>query len=165
MTFETTLVYNEPMLRKAVLRFWWRVIGIRFLLVLAALGLLLAFLIIQGDRSWSVGVLGTMVVMGGAFAAAVYVVHFVNVMGKFRGMGGAPASCVVDASSFIVTSRLGAATLPWSAFEEVWQFEDVWLLMLSKSQFVTLPLDCVPENMRRFMLERIRAAGGRVKRD
>lgn len=48
MTFETTLVYNEPMLRKAVLRFWWRVIGIRFLLVLAALGLLLAFLIIQG---------------------------------------------------------------------------------------------------------------------
>lgn len=106
-----------------------------------------------------------MVVMGGAFAAAVYAVHFVNVMGKFRGMGGEPASCLVDASSFIVTSRLGAATLPWSAFEEVWQFEDVWLLMLSKSQFVTLPLDCVPENMRRFMLERIRAAGGRVKRD
>ena len=45
----------------------------------------------------------------------------------------------------------GSATVPWSGVREVWAFPDFWLFLLSKSHFVTLPMEGVGESTRAFI--------------
>ncbi|WP_229720865.1 YcxB family protein [Dyella nitratireducens] len=61
-----------------------------------------------------------------------------------------------------LSSGAGTASIPWSAITEIWQFKTCWLLLLSKSQFVTLPLADVRPELAAFILERVQASGGKV---
>ena len=162
MPYQATLVYNTPLLRKAVLHFWWRSIGVKFVLVLAGVVCCLALQIASGDRSWLLGVCASATVLGFGFPIALYGVHYRNTLEKFRAMGQPQAQLTVSEDTFSLSSGAGSATLPWSSVAEVWQFQDVWLLLFSKAQFSTLPLACIPSEMRAFILERIKAAGGRI---
>ncbi|WP_077038395.1 YcxB family protein [Pelomonas sp. KK5] len=162
MTHEATLIYSERILRDAVFAFWRRTVGTRFLLVLLLLAATLGTLVVQGDTSWVVGVLASVLALGMAFAGALYVVHYRNALAKFRAMGGSQASFSVGETSFTFSSKLGTTTLGWSSVEELWQFETVWLFLFSKAQFSTLPLDCISPEIQSFILQRIRSAGGRV---
>ena len=58
------------------------------------------------------------------------------------------ATFAYDEERVTFTSELGSSTLPWSAITEVWGFPRFWLLLFSRSQFVTLPLDCLDEQAR-----------------
>ena len=46
--------------------------------------------------------------------------------------------------------------------KEVWQLGDVWLLMFGKSQFLMLPTANLPAEMQELILQRVRAAGGKI---
>ena len=158
-----TLTYTQALLRQAVAGFWWRVVGIRFLVALALVAAALVKLLLDGDRSWLVGVLASAWVMGLAFMAALYVVHYRNALSRLRAMGEPRATLEVSVQSLSLASGAGTATLAWSAVAEVWQLRSCWLLLLSKSQFMTLPrADMAPEAAA-FILERVRASGGRVR--
>ena len=54
------------------------------------------------------------------------------------------------------------ATLPWLSVQQVWRYPDFWLLLLSPSQCITLPLGDLPEAMRTEILARLQQHGGRV---
>ncbi|HET6431108.1 YcxB family protein [Dyella sp.] len=77
-------------------------------------------------------------------------------------MGAPHATLEASESSLSLSSGAGTASLPWSAVTEVWQFKTCWLLVLSKSQFVTLPLACLPPELAAFVLARVQASGGKV---
>ena len=162
MTYETTLIYNERVLRDAVFAFWRRTVGIGFLIVLSVAALALSVLVVRGDASWLVGVLASALAVGLAFVGALYVVHYRNALTKFRAMGDSQAIFSAAESSFTFSSKLGTTTLGWSAVEELWQFETVWLLLFSKAQFSTLPVACISPEMQIFIVQRIRSAGGCV---
>jgi len=85
-------------------------------------------------------------------------------MGKFREMSQPVAEFVADEDRFTLTSDRGTTSLKWNAVTEVWRFESLWLVLFSKSQFVTLPLEDVPGPMQAFILDRVKAAGGKVVR-
>lgn len=163
MTYEATLVYSEPLIRKAVFGFWRRTVGAGFLLALVVLAYLLVFLVLRGDTSWRVGALGSVLALGLAMAVAVYVTHYRNAFRKFRELGEPRATLRAEESSFSMSSDLGTATIRWSAIQEVWQFPDVCLLLFSKAQFVTLPTACLPSGMKEFILQRVADAGGRIR--
>ncbi|MEC5211701.1 hypothetical protein RCH06_000231 [Polaromonas sp. CG_9.5] len=158
----TILNYNKPLLHQAVLGFWWRVVGFRFLVALALVATGLTVSIRGGDTSWFVGVLGSVLVLGICFAVGLYVVHYRNAMHKLRAMGSPQATLEASENSLSLSSSAGTASLPWSAVTEVWQFKTCWLLVLSKSQFVTLPLASLPPEFAAFLLARVQAAGGKV---
>jgi hypothetical protein len=61
-----------------------------------------------------------------------------------------------------LSSAAGTTTLPWSAVCDVWRFESCWLLLLSKSQFVTLPLADLSAEAAEFIRTQVLAAGGKV---
>lgn len=158
-----TLTYSPPLLRQAVAGFWWRVIGLRFLVALAVVVAALVKLVLDGDRSWLVGVLASAMVMGIAFMAALYVVHHRNALSRLRAMGEPQATLEASAESLSLASGAGTAMLPWSAVAEVWQLRSWWLLLLSRSQFLTLPLADMTPEAAAFIVERVRASGGRVR--
>jgi len=57
-----------------------------------------------------------------------------------------------------VASELGSATIPWSLVVEIWEYPELWLLLLSKSYFVTLPTQGVPIAALEFLRAKVRSA-------
>jgi hypothetical protein len=119
-------------------------------------------LLVQKDYSWQTGMIGTAIAFGFLFSASVYVVHYRNALAKFRDLSGSTATFHVDEDSFTVESSIGASTLKWSTVKEVWQFQNVWLLMFSKAHFSTLPVANLSPQLRLFIVEHVRAAGGKI---
>lgn len=162
MLHEAKLIYTDSLLRQAVLAFWYRSIGIGFVVALGVVAICLSIVIAQGEAVWLVGALASVLVLGTVFAAALYVVHYRNSLRKFREMGNAQATFRADESSFTLSSPIGTATLQWTAVRELWQFRSVWLLLYSKAQFSTLPLACMSSEMQAFVVQRVRSTGGKV---
>jgi hypothetical protein len=161
MKHEATLIYTEQLIRTAVLAFWRRTVGVGFVFAIAAVaGGLVAFLWF-GVTSWVVGALATVLVFAVAFAVTLYVVHYRNAITKLRQMPSFRATFVAEEWQFSVTSELGSSTLPWSSVQDLWRFERCWLLLFSKAQFITLPLECLPTEMQSFILQRMQAAGSK----
>jgi hypothetical protein len=162
MQHRTTLRYTERLIAQAVRLYWRKTVGLG---LFVAVGLMIAFLawrIIDGDRSWVVGLVGAVVLLGVFMPLAVYAVHYRNSMGKFREMSQPVAELVAGQDAITISSDRGSSSLRWELVKEVWCFESLWLLLFSKSQFVTLPLENLPGPMQAFILERIKATGGKI---
>ena len=162
MPHEATLIYSTTLLRQAVFAFWRRSVGVGFFvaLLIAALGLVI--LVALGQASWIIAALATVLALGIAFAIAVYVVHYRRSLQKFHQMDNPQATFRAEESSFTMVSDIGTTTLQWSAVKELWQFSSVWLLLYSKAQFTTLPLACLPAETQAYIVQCVRAAGGKV---
>lgn len=164
MSHQATLHYSEALLRRAVRAFWLRLTGWSFLAAMLVIAGAVAALLIQGNTSWVTGTLATVFVIGAVVAVSLYTIPARESLRKFREMESPVASFVAEESTFSFSSELGNSSLTWSAVTEIWRFKEFWLLSLSKSQFITLPLADLPSDMQAFVLEHIRAAGGKVDR-
>ena len=160
MKHSATLIYTESLIREAVFGFWRRSIGVGFYVAVIWVAASLAWLVWRGNSSWVVGVLATVLLFGVLFAATLYVVHYRNAICKLRGMPSKQANFVAEEAGFSVASELDSTNTPWSSVTELWRFEKCWLLLFSKAQFITLPLACLPDDMRQFIAERVSARGG-----
>ena len=153
MQHRARLTYTEHIVTRAVLAFWRRSIGIGVVVAVAITIGLLVWRVAEGDRSWLVGLMAAIVLLGILLPLMVYVVHYRNSMSKFRDMAEPIAEFVAEEDEFTLASSRGTTTLKWTAVTEVWRFESFWLLLFSKAQFVTLPLEGLSEQMRTFVLE------------
>jgi len=156
---ETKLRFSEPLLREAVrafvVRSALRQLGISFFVVVAVLIAILAYDILQGDRGWMVGLLIAFLTFAAVFPTALYVTHLHNSMERFRRMRLPEATFGYDEQQLTLTSELGSSTMPWSAITEVWRFPRFWLILFSRSQFVTLPLDCLDPEAQAFITRKV----------
>jgi hypothetical protein len=160
--YHTTLHYNEALVRRAVAAFWRRLIGVWFPFAMAVLVAMLVALLVQGDRSWKTGALAVFVALGVSLVVALYLIPLRDSLRKLREMGTPEVRFAAGESSFTVSSELGDSTMKWSGVTEVWRFRHFWLLSLSKSQFITLPLADIAPEMQAHILQRIKVAGGKV---
>lgn len=156
---EIVLRYTEPLLRQVVrsfvLRAVFRQLGVRFFVVLAAVTAAVAYLLALQDRSVLLGFVVATLLNLGFFFGAIYVGHYRNIVGRFRKMKSGQATLSYDEKQITVTSELGSSTIAWSAITDVWRFPRFWLLLLSPSQFITLPLDCLDSAEREFILRKV----------
>lgn len=157
-----TLHYTEPLVRRAVRRFCGRTIGWVYPVMVLVLLACFVLRLVEGDRSWITGVFG--VVLGFAFLvpAVLYRNQLAAALFKFRALEGEPVAFGGTEASFSVQSPAGSAELPWRSIVAVWRFDDFWLLIFSKAHFVTFPLDGVPAEAQAFLLERVKAHGGKA---
>jgi hypothetical protein len=158
MNHVATLHFSEALVRSAVLSFWKRSIGWKFVIAIAICGASLAFLILSGDRSWRVGITGAVLAFGIGLGALLYFVHLRNSLTKLRSMKEPVGTFKAETDSYTVSSDLGSSTVVWSTIQEIWKFETYWLLLLSRAQFMTLPLADVPEEMQACIQERVAAS-------
>lgn len=162
MPHEATLIYSTALLRQAVFAFWRRSVGVGFFVALFIAAIGLVVLVALGQSSWIIGGLATVLAVGVAFAIVIYVVHYRRSLQKFRQMDKPQALFRAEESSFTMSSDIGTTTLQWSAVKELWQFQNVWLLLYSKAQFTTLPLACLSPETQAYIVQCVRDAGGRV---
>ncbi|MFN9548896.1 MAG: YcxB family protein [Pirellulaceae bacterium] len=162
MTGEYTLRFSPALLRSAVIGFWWRTVGIRYLLALAAVSLCVGYLVWQGDRSWLIGLLGAVLIFGGLIPAAFFWTQYRQAFAKLRGMKSPEARLAVSDAGLTVSSDLARSEIPWSAVTAVWRFPMFWLLVFSRSQFLTIPLESVPLDVRDRIMSGVEKAGGKV---
>ncbi|NHZ84040.1 hypothetical protein F2P44_32970 [Massilia sp. CCM 8695] len=93
---------------------------------------------------------------------SVYVVHYRDLLAKFRDLKESKATFHADDSSFTFESGIGKTTLHWAAVKELWKFQDVWLLLFSKASFSTLPVANLSPELQRLIVGSVTAAGGRI---
>ena len=163
MTDEYTLRFSPALVRNAVFGFWWRTVGLRYLLALAAVSLCAGYLVWQGDRSWPIGVLGAVLIFGTVIPAALFWSQYHQAFAKLRGMKTPEARLAVGEAGLWITSDLARSEIPWSTVTGVWRFPDFWLLVFSQSQFITIPLESVPLDVRSQIKASVEKAGGKVR--
>jgi hypothetical protein len=163
MSHEVTLHYDESLLRHAVLRYWWRQIGVGYILALVVLAVGLVALIANGNTSWLVGLMVTFLGFGVIAMITLYVVTYRNALRKLKSMDKPEATLILSESSFTISSGIGSSTVPWSTISEVWRFPDFWLLFFSRSNFSTMPLADFSAEAMAFFIKHVRASGGKVR--
>ena len=162
MRHVATLKYDQQLVSRAVLSFWLRAMGWKTFAGVAAVVALLAVRLAMGDRSWIVGLLGGVALLGVAMPVAVYWTHYRNSMTKLRDLGNPVATLLAEDNSFTLSSDAGASILKWSAVAELWRFDTFWLFLFSKAHYATIPLEGMSAEMQSYVVERVRDAGGSV---
>lgn len=159
---DITLVFSEDLLKKAVRAFWWRTIGLSYVIAFGIVLFCAAYLYFDGDRTWKFGLTVALVLFGAAMPLLVYVTHYRNTLGKFRALKGENATLRISPEFLGMESFIGKTSIKWSSVEELWRFDEFWLLLFSKGQFSTLPLSCLSESDRNAILKYVEAAGGKI---
>lgn len=131
--------YTEELVKRAVFEFWKRTVGVGLPVALMLMVVLFAYLIWSGDRTWMVGLLGTMIALAIIVVVAVYLVHYRNSMQKFRNMRDPSAMLELHDEHLNIKSDAGSGEVRKTLITEVWVYADFWLVFLSRSQFFTIP--------------------------
>ena len=155
------VAYTEPMLRRAVRLFVWRSSGeiLRrrgwlLLVAIALIGMGLA----RGwrtDPSWVLAAYIAATALVPLVFLLVWRAHFVNTVGKFRSMASPTAEFVFRDQDMSISSALGSVSLPWTRLIDVWETPEFWMMFLTRSQFVTLPVASLSEEARVFLRSRL----------
>ena len=157
-----TLRYTEQLVRAAVKAFWFRSTGWSYFAALAVVIGALVYLLGTGSRSWMVGALGMLVALGAAMAVVLYIVHYRAALLRLRRMRAPEAVLYPGHECFKIVSDVGASELSWRVVREIWRFPDFWLLFISRAQFITLPIAALDSETQQFILDRVKAHGGKI---
>jgi hypothetical protein len=128
-------------------------------LLLAAFAL---YRIIDGDRSWLAGVIEAIVVIAFGVMVSSYFVHLRRGLSRLQRMKTPEAVLALGADTFKVISDVGSSEIKWSLVKRVWRFKNVWLLMFTGSEFMTLPTERLSEQSKTFITERAKANGAKI---
>jgi hypothetical protein len=156
------VTYSAAIIRRAVGHFWWRTVGWKMLVSLALTISSLALLLLAGDRSWLVGALGTVSAVSLAFLVAFYIVRYRHGIERLTAMGDPTAELVASQATLSIRSGVGSADLHWPSIIGIWRFPEVWLLMVSRRQYITLPTGQLAPDFLGFVQERVESSGGRI---
>jgi YcxB-like protein len=75
------------------------------------------------------------------YIIVVWRAHHVTRIGQLRMMDPPEADLTFTDTDMTIVSSLGATTLPWRHFVEVWELPRFWMLFQARNQFITLPVD------------------------
>src|SRR5437867_5663296 len=160
MEHRAHVVYDRDIIAEAARRYAVRSIrwdGFAAFFVLLGV---LAYLIANGDRSWVVGFLATVVLLMPIAGATIYVVPYRRSLASFERMSSKTADFSFAETGLRMSSDLGQQEFLWQLVDRVWTYPRVWLLFVGGA-YMTLPIGNLDEETKRFILEQIKHLGGR----
>lgn len=156
------LKYSEPFIREAIRSYWWKQVGPVFPVITALLTAFLAYQVLNGDRSWLVGMLASVIILAFSIMVASYYVHLQRSLKRLRRMKTSEATLELGEERFRVTSDVGSSEIEWTLITEVWRFKGVWLLFFSAGEFMTLPVADISPEHKSFIVEKVKANGAKI---
>jgi hypothetical protein len=162
-TLEAQLVFTEPLLRRVAWRYRWRRWGIRYLIALGVAAAALVQVTAIDYNPYLIGALGALALLAVMIAIGASIALRRQLLRNFRKHGGAPTPFRADSSGFTILSPVTTQTFAWSLVTAVWRFPDFWLLMFGRNNFITLPLASLSAELQTFVVDRVVAAGGKVR--
>ena len=156
------LEYSKPLIMRAIKAYWWRQVGPLFLMATIFMAGFLIYRVVQGDRSWLIGLIGTVVFMAVTIMVASYLVHLKRSLSKLELMGKPEATLELEDDRFRVSSGSGSSEIEWSLIKQVWCFDEVWLLFFSAGEFMTLPIKNVSAESKELIISKLKMVGAKV---
>lgn len=159
MKYETKAHYSDPLIRSVTRQFLRRFLGLDYFVALALMVLVLVYMIGVGDRSWYVGVVGSLVVLGIGVAVAAWVSYHRRAFAAFRRMAEPVVNFTFDDDGIAFASDLGEGRMKWKALREIWCLNDAWLIFVDRGVYSTLPADCLTADIRDFIRAKAKEHG------
>jgi hypothetical protein len=156
------LEYSEPLIRRTIKSYWWRQIGPVFLFITVAFMVFLIYLLLKGDRSWLVGLIGAVIFMAVSTMIATYVVHLKRSLTKLRNMDSPEAILELRDTHFRISSCMGSIEVCWLLIKEIWRFEDAWLIFFSSNEMMTLPIKNFNKDDIDFIISKAKQTGTKI---
>lgn len=161
MDYHITVTYNEQLINEAAKRFWMRLVGRKFLL-----GVLI-FLVACGlwfldSKTWYTATLVALALIFLFIAVATFFVNRRRSLSIFREMESPTASWRFTEENIAVESDVAKAEYKWNIVKKLWRFDDVWLLLYANQTYSTLPIADVPEEVKDFIVRKVRSTGGKI---
>ena len=154
-----TLEYSRSLMQRVVRDYWIRHTGVMLPVVTGLMLAFFVFLLLRGDRSWLVGLVGTGVLFSCAFMAAMYSIHMKNATARLDATGNSTATMELFDSTLRLQSQAGASQLPYDSVADVWFREDYWILFLGPNQFFTIPTLNLDVETSRFLRSKLKSRG------
>jgi len=159
---QTTVTYSEVLIRRAVFRFWTRLISWHGFAAIALWSVLCGWAVFWQTETWVIyGSLVLWLFLVGT-AVGVYFAYLNRSLKKFRRMNDPIAEVTISNDVFRMKSSVGESSVQWRVFEAIWRFPDAWLLFTGKNVFLTLPIDAISMEDRELMCAKVKENGGRI---
>jgi len=148
MEFEVVVTYDKRLARRAVNHYFARSLGPYAPIALGiAVGALLWFYkfgphgLLLTTSFFITALLVSLVIA----AYLIRIRQSDSLLGKMR---SPTVTHTFSGDGVASRSDLGTSTLKWAAFDQVMEFEDMWLLRYAQSAYLTLPLAALPMDCR-----------------
>ncbi|QQR75018.1 MAG: YcxB family protein [Holophagales bacterium] len=156
---QVELSFTPGIVRRATLAYLRRGLGLGGAVGLLAVVGAAALLVALRPGSWLSGVATGAALVLALLVVGLYLLHYRRGIAKLRRTGSRPVQLELSDTELRVTSEGGSLATPWSTFEELWQFPDLWLLILGRGQFMTLPLAGLSREARELLAKRVPTGG------
>ena len=153
-----TVTYTPALMSRAVACAWRRQMGWRGV---AVFGLLIGCIVLlwaMDGWTWYLTVVVTAAVLLLMIFLGVYAANRHRVLKHLQRLEGGFVEFAFDDDGLGITNSLGSSTLKWTTFEKLWQFPDVWLLFISKGQYIILPTAELPAKALALIEENVQAS-------
>jgi hypothetical protein len=154
--------YTEAIVKRATMRFWIRYTGWRGIAALLVLAAIFTCLLVNGDSSWYVPVLGTVFAFGVVIGCTSYVVTCRRALATLRRMAEPIATIDFSDAGISTQSDLGRCDLAWRGITQVWTFPEAWLVFVAKGSYFTIPTESLTEEIQQFIRQKMREHSGKV---
>ena len=154
--------FTEPLIRRSLRRAVIRNLGPVFFVVLAIVAAVLVGTIANGERSWRVGAMATLLLLGTLFPAVAIITQTRAALERFRSMNNGMANIEISAGQVRIESSLGRLEVPLNRVSQVWLYPEYWVFLSGRSIVMTIPIETIPHSQRQAWLEELRIAGARV---
>ena len=162
MEYQVVFSASKPIIKAATFCFWRRYTGWRAWLAWVAMAGWLSFSLLDGDRSWLVGVTATLLALLPLFWIAGYVTLLRRAYSRLSQMSSKTVAFVLGEDRISTESELGKAEVPWHTVMNLWRFPSIWILHFGQASYVYLPTDYLNDSTRAFILEQAKRHGCRV---
>lgn len=156
------LEYSKPLIKKAILFYWWRHVGLVFILATIAMAGFFIYRVLNGDRTWLVGLVGAVIFIAVSVMMVSYFVHLTRSLEKLRAMGQPEAVLELESSKFRISSGAASSEIEWSLINQVWRFDEVWLLFFSGGEFMTLPTSNISKENIELILSKLEQVDAKI---
>jgi len=144
---EITVKYTKDIILHAAACFLRRTFGISGFIALIFVTVLGVGLLVSGIRTWYTMLFVSLSVVMTAIIIFVYVIYRKRAATSLEQLDDGKVLFQITEDNITISNRLGTSSVKWEAFQQLWQFKQVWLLIVSKGQYVTLPVDQFPNEV------------------
>ena len=155
MDIEVSVHYTSNIINAASRRFFVRFIGLRGSVGFALLWACVAFLYLFGVRSWYVTSFGTIAVLATVTLPLLYFLYKKRSIDNLRRLSSNEVVFRFRDEEIEIHSSIAQSHIKWQVIQKVLCFPEVWLLFLSKQQYLILPFDALKQELRDFILKKI----------
>ena len=161
MEYQVTVRYTTETVTLLARRAYWRMFGWKALAACALLGLLFAWSATPERGGWFAGVAGALFAVSVMVLVATYMSGVGGRVQLVRKMATPEGEFGFGADAFSIAAAGTQVRLPWTEVGNVWRYPEGWLLFVRNSYYM-FPLHGVSTDIQDYILNRVRAAGGKI---